>query len=162
MQKNIICKFQTYLRKIQKLYKVYNVLVAISGGPDSISLIKLLHIYQKLGNISITYIYIDHQWNHNSYIHIKHLINQIKSYGSNLIVYQINCINSSETYTRKIRYQIILNHAINYKYLAILTGHNNSDKIETFIQQMIRGTSINGVTSLTFMNKINKVFFFAH
>nr|QCI04953.1 tRNA Ile-lysidine synthetase [Callithamnion tetricum] len=156
MKDNIIHKFNKNINNIHSLYNVKHALVALSGGSDSICLMKLLHNYNRL---HIDYIYIDHQWSHDSYKHIEHLINQIKYYGLNIAIYQIKNITYSETNTRKIRYKIILHHATKYKYQAIITGHNNTDKIETFIQQIIRGTSINGATSLTFMNKIKKFFF---
>lgn len=159
MKHNIVRTFNHYINKIYTTYKISHLLVAISGGADSICLMKLLNHYKHIQHLNISYIYIDHQWNHDSYIHIKHLVNQIQYYGLDIAIYQMNNITYSETHSRKIRYQIILHHAITHKYQAVMTGHNNTDKIETFIQQIIRGTSINGATSLTFMNKIKKFFF---
>lgn len=159
MKDTIIHKFNNYMNTIYTAYSIKNILIAISGGTDSICLIKLINSYKHVKKLNIHCIYIDHQWTKNSKIHVKHLINHMQYYGFNIIIYQINSITYSEMHARKIRYKIILNHAIRNKYQAIITGHNNTDKIETFIQLVIRGTSINGATSLTFVNKINKFFF---
>ena len=159
MKKYIIAKFNKNIDIIYNLYNIKHVLVAISGGPDSICLMKLLYTYKQRQNFHINYIYIDHQWSNDSYKHVKHLINHIQYYGLDIAVYQMNNITFSENNARKLRYKIILSHAQKYKYEAIITGHNQTDKIETFIQQIIRGTSINGATTLKFMNKIKKLLF---
>lgn len=38
----------------------------------------------------------------------------------------------------------------------IITGHNNHDKVETFLQNIIRGSSIQGITNLRVYKKLNK------
>ncbi len=129
---------------------INKIIIAISGGQDSICLIKLIEDIKKniYFNLKITYIYIDHQWKQTSQIQIQHIINYIKSYQSSIIVYQVKNLPYSETEARKYRYEIIFNHAINYNYELIITAHSLTDKIETCLQKIFRGTSINGITSL--------------
>ena len=42
------------------------------------------------------------------------------------------------------------------KCQIIITGHNNNDKVETFLQNIIRGTSINGLTNLREYKKLDR------
>jgi len=129
---------------------INKILIAISGGQDSICLIKLIESIKNNTNLNlqITYIYIDHQWKQTSQIQIQHIINYIKSCKDYIIIYQIQHLPYCETEARKYRYEILFNHAINNNYQLIITGHSLTDKIETCLQKIFRGTSLNGITSL--------------
>lgn len=74
--------FNNLINHIINKYKIKSILIAISGGQDSICLIKLCesfnHSYKNEIN-KFEYIYIDHQWRRDSEEHIKHLINYFKS-----------------------------------------------------------------------------------
>lgn len=154
----------TYLHKIfnKNMTKVINskeiepVLIAISGGQDSLSLVKLIQDFQKNHSINIQYIYIDHQWKKDSKYQIKHLINYINSNQNNIFIYQIKKITFSELEARQIRYQILIKHALKNRLHKIITAHTQTDQIETFFQQLIRGSTIDGSTSLIFHRKLNK------
>nr|QCI08191.1 tRNA Ile-lysidine synthetase [Pterothamnion crispum] len=134
------------------------ILIAISGGQDSICLIQLIEKLSKdtAKQILIQFIYIDHQWKDSSKAQIQHIINYFKCYNKVIIIYQIKKLTYSETEARKIRYQIINHHAIKYNVSLIITGHTVTDKIETFLQKLLRGTSIDGATSLTYYRYLSK------
>nr|YP_010618642.1 tRNA Ile-lysidine synthetase [Rhodomelopsis africana]WAX02655.1 tRNA Ile-lysidine synthetase [Rhodomelopsis africana] len=139
-----------------KKYYITNILLAISGGQDSIYLIKILETLKKklsTSKLHISYIYIDHQWKKTSNKQIKHIINYVKSIKSNIIIYQINKIILSEDECRAYRYNIIIQHAIKYKFQLIITGHNATDKIETFIQNVIKGSGIESLSNLAIKSK---------
>nr|YP_010850574.1 tRNA Ile-lysidine synthetase [Lophurella hookeriana]WGH13336.1 tRNA Ile-lysidine synthetase [Lophurella hookeriana] len=152
------------LEKIEKLitsfidkYNIKNILLAISGGQDSIYLIKILEKLKKKSyyqHLQTSYIYIDHQWKNNSKKQIKHIINYITLINANIIIYQINKITLSEDECRKYRYNIILQHAIKYKFKLIITGHNSTDKVETCLQNLIKGSGIESLNNLAMKSKI--------
>jgi len=151
-------KFNYKINTILQSDRHDSIIIAISGGQDSICLIRLIEdmpiAYTKL--LKIEYIYIDHQWRQDSKNHIKHLINLIKKTSYNISIYEIYNYTTSELEARKLRYQILINHAKYYNYDIIMTGHTETDKIETFFQQLIRGTSIDGATSLKFRRQLTK------
>nr|QJH88232.1 TilS [Pterocladia lucida] len=101
------------------------------------------------------YIYIDHQWKNESMYHTKHLVNLIRDFKEKIYIYQIQTITQSEKEARIIRYQTLVQHALKYNYNMIMTGHTKTDKLETFFQQLFRGTSLEGITSLNISNKIH-------
>lgn len=143
--------FYNNINRLLDLNKFTSILIAISGGQDSLCLIKLIedlmHMNQK--KLNIEYIYIDHQWKKDSEKQIKHLINLLTVNKQSLSIYQIKNITNSEVVARNIRYNIIIQHAIKYNYSNIMTAHTNTDQIETFLMQLIRGGGIDAVTSLT-------------
>nr|YP_009396754.1 tRNA Ile-lysidine synthetase [Ophidocladus simpliciusculus]ARW65940.1 tRNA Ile-lysidine synthetase [Ophidocladus simpliciusculus] len=143
---------------------VRSILIAISGGQDSVYLIKLIENIRKNfisgESIKIMYIYIDHQWRYDSYEQIKHMTNYIKSIKQKISIYQIKDKIISEHRCRINRYHTIFYHAKQHKYEAIITAHTQTDKIETFLQNLIRGCGIEGATSLTRQGKFNKNIYF--
>jgi len=134
------------------------ILILISGGQDSLLLIKLIENINKIKKISskTEYLYIDHQWRNDSKKQTKHIINHIKSYSRSITVYEIKQLHYSENKMRKLRYQIINNHTIKSDKTIIITGHSLTDKIETFFNNLFRGTSIDGATSLIKSRHLNK------
>ena len=141
--------------------KVKSILIAISGGQDSILLLRIFHeVKNKLTMIDkISYIYVDHQWKQNGYKHIEHLINYIKVFKENIIIYQIYQTTKSESECRQQRYNLLQQYAKKNKYELIVTGHNSSDKIETSLQNINRTSGKGGLSSTVMANQIsNKIF----
>lgn len=130
-------------------------LVAISGGQDSLCLIKLINECFKNYEDKFEAIYIDHQWKQDSFKHSEHIINIINQINVSISIYQIKHPVFSELEARAIRYQILIQHALQNNFRYIITGHNKNDQIETFIQNLIRGCSLDGITSLIGKRKIN-------
>nr|YP_009398399.1 tRNA Ile-lysidine synthetase [Lophocladia kuetzingii]ARW67585.1 tRNA Ile-lysidine synthetase [Lophocladia kuetzingii] len=153
---NIVKTFYNNIRLIVEENKVNYFLVAISGGQDSIYLINLMeHIKKKINltQIYIEYIYIDHQWKINSYEQNKHIINYIRLIQQKIHIYQINNVILSENKCRISRYNIIIQHALKYRFKYIITAHSGTDKIETFLLNLIRGCGLEGATSLNIISK---------
>nr|AYR06533.1 tRNA(Ile)-lysidine synthase [Rhodogorgon sp.] len=133
-----------------------NTLLAVSGGQDSLCLTKLVCECFQNYNKHLEAVYIDHQWQKDSVKHIKHIINLTNQIKVKLSVYQIKDLYFSENLTRVLRYKILVRHAKKYGYNQIIVAHTQNDKIETFLHNLVRGTSIEGATSLTWTRQINK------
>nr|YP_009244313.1 tRNA(Ile)-lysidine synthase [Gelidium vagum]AMK96555.1 tRNA(Ile)-lysidine synthase [Gelidium vagum] len=157
---NLYKKFKDSFVEQIKLTPELSIIAAISGGQDSTCLIKLIEDIKKTKYLSkIEYIYIDHQWKLNSKYHLDHLINLIHSFKQKISIYQIKSITSSEYEARAIRYQILTKHALLNDYNTIITAHTNTDKIETFFQLLLRGSGLEGITSLNISNQLTQELF---
>nr|WMP11776.1 tRNA(Ile)-lysidine synthase [Laurencia australis]WMP11987.1 tRNA(Ile)-lysidine synthase [Laurencia australis] len=148
--------------KVQNTYKKSDrkQLIAISGGQDSIFLLNLIENFQdkykemqEKENISC--IYIDHQWRQDSYEQTIHIINYIRSIKRKIYVYQLPNNLLSEKLCRIYRYHLFTKHAIKHSNKLIVTGHNETDKVETFLSNFFRGSGWQGITSLVIQSKIN-------
>ena len=147
-------KFKSKFKK--HIEEKTRVLLAISGGQDSLCLLQLLHDCLNYEDYLFETIYIDHQWKEDSLNHTNHIINLMKSRKIPLSIYQIPFSSLSENIARQLRYKIFIKCAIENNCTTIITGHNNNDKIETFLQNLTRGTSTNGITHLTVYKQLNK------
>lgn len=160
MNNDIQNNFNETIINLIKEKKITSLLLAISGGQDSLCLIKLIENLNKKyksynKNIKLEYIYVDHQWKKDSKIQIQHIINYLKYTKQILRIYQIKNLMLGENKCRQYRYHTIIQHAIQYKQQAIITAHTCTDKTETFFHNLVRGTSIEGFSSLTLQRKVN-------
>lgn len=146
-------KFQENLAKDAK--ECSSLLLAISCGQDSLCLLKLISDCINNKFYQIKAIYIDHQWKADSLNHTKHIINIMKTKRIPITIYQCKYLALSENKARQVRYQVLIQHALKEKFKAIITGHNNNDLIETSLHNIIRGTSLNGITNLISYKKLN-------
>ena len=132
------------------------VLVALSGGPDSVF---LLHFFNKFKNkfkIEIGAAHINHRLRGNDSerdelfckaicdelsvpLHI--LRKDIKSYSKKKKI-------SLEVAGRKIRYEFFEKISSENKYDKIVTAHNADDNAETVLLNLIKGTGIKGIAGI--------------
>ena len=131
------------------------ILIAFSGGPDSVFLHYFLNFLKKKLKIELSLIYV----NHNLRNDVENDLKFVKKFAvENNIDYYIKNVNvneyaaenkkSIELAARELRYEAIedVRKMINYDKIA--TGHNLDDNVETFIFRLVRGTSINGLKSI--------------
>lgn len=144
---------KTFKENIPKSTKI---LLALSCGQDSLCLLQLLLDSLKIQNHQIHAIYIDHQWKNDSLNHIHHIINLLKTRKVPLTIYQTKTLCISENTARELRYKILIKFARSQTFETIITGHNKDDQAETFLQNLIRGTSLNGINNLKIYKKIHQ------
>lgn len=132
------------------------VLVALSGGPDSVC---LLHILCKLRdelNISIGAIHINHLLRGSeSYDDENYVINLCKILDVEYYIERINISDISkeknislEMAGREERYKAFESIKKKYRYDKIAVGHNANDQAETILMRMMRGTGLEGLTGI--------------
>lgn len=131
------------------------MLLAISGGQDSLCLLKLFIDLYKQYKFQLGIVHINHQWRHDSICDTYHIINMINTTQIPIYVYQIQPKNFSELESRIIRYQLILEIAIKHNYRKIVTAHSASDQIETCLYNLLRGTNGDGLNSLKWKRKLH-------
>lgn len=95
---------------IEYLKEDTTILLALSGGQDSLCLLQLLNYYY-LQQHKIHAIYIDHQWKNDSLNHTHHIINLTKAKNIPIAIYQIQSLSLSENKARQIRYKTLIKHA---------------------------------------------------
>lgn len=137
------------------LKKNDRILIAASGGQDSISLIKIFVELQPKWNWDLGIVNCDHSWSNTSIEGSSH-IGQVAQL-LNIDFYQIVTCHKlmNEEQAREWRYQKIEDIALFNKYNVIVTAHNASDRIETFFFNLLRGTSITGVQSLLWTRSLS-------
>lgn len=158
-------KIQTFIKYNNLIEPHTNIIVGLSGGPDSVF---LLHILKKLipnYNINIIAAHLDHQWRENSYKDIefcKQLCNELEiplitakaNFIYNDIVNEISegskikKTKSLEEKGRLLRRAFFERLAKENNCKVIALAHHADDQQETFFIRLIRGSTITGLVSI--------------
>ena len=132
------------------------LLLSISGGQDSMALLKLIIDLRRLHKWQIEIWHGDHQW-HTSSDKIKKelklwcLNNQISFHSNKANIKEV----ANEEKARNWRYKNLIMKAkllssnnIYFPCTKILTGHTATDRAETIIMNLARGTDLIGLSTL--------------
>ena len=152
------------LQKVLETIKKYNliqdgdrVVVGVSGGPDSISLLDILYKLknEKILNFEIICVHINHQIReeaNDDELFVQNYCekNQIKFYCKRIdvIKYANNNKIGLEEAGRNLRYEFFDEIMQKEKANKIAIAHNKNDKVETIIMNIIRGTGISGLKGI--------------
>jgi tRNA(Ile)-lysidine synthase len=129
------------------------LLVGVSGGPDSLS---LMHVLHQLG-YQIIVVHVDHNLRPQSdseAVKVKEFADQI---SSQFIACQADIKNYSDEYAisveeaaRILRYQILFEQARIHHAKSVVVGHNADDQVETILMHLLRGTGLAGLTGMDY------------
>ena len=125
-----------------------NYLVAISGGSDSILLLKILNDLSNEYKYKIRAIHINHNISSNSDEMEKHCIDVCDRYNVEIIIKNIPVTpkKNIEDILRNQRYEAIFNSIEDRE--ALILGHHMDDQIETFFYRLFRGSSPIGLSCI--------------
>ena len=149
-------------QKVIDIIKKYNlinpkekIVVGVSGGPDSISLLNILNNIKNKLDFEIIAVHVNHQIREEAEEDEKYVQrfcekNQIKCYTKRIDVkkYANTYKMGLEEAGRKLRYQIFDEVLIEENADKIATAHNKNDKAETIIMNILRGTGIRGLRGI--------------
>ena len=143
------------LKKSGLIKKNEKILIAFSGGPDSVFLYNLLDFLKEEYFLEISLIYINHNLREDVGNDLKFVKNFSEENDVPLYVKSVNVKKyatenkkSIELSARELRYEAIEKVLQNINYDKIATGHNLDDNIETFIFRLLRGTSLKGLKGI--------------
>ena len=135
------------LRKRNLLPKKANILIAISGGQDSLCLGKILLDLKSKWSWKIAIAHCDHRWSSDEGI-AKHVQKIANKWQIPIYLQTAKVLKETEAAARKWRYQALVEIAEEHDFKFIVTGHTKSDRAETFLYNLIRGAGADGVSSL--------------
>lgn len=147
-------KLHQTLRQRSLLPPGAKILVAVSGGQDSLCLGKLLLDLRSKWNWQLAIAHCDHQWSTDAGISAR-----VESVASS---WQLPCylkiapsLKETEAAARKWRYQALIEIATEQEFKYIVTGHTKSDRAETLLYNLIRGAGADGLAALTWQRPLN-------
>ena len=133
-----------YLNNLLK--KDDKVIVAVSGGPDSMCLLHLLDSLKEKINLEIICAHVNHNIRKSS----KKDEEFVKSFCEkrNLIfetmTIDFNSFDNFHNEARKIRYDFFEKLAKKYHAEYLMTAHHADDLMETILMRIVRGSSFSG------------------
>ncbi|WP_107668894.1 tRNA lysidine(34) synthetase TilS [Cyanothece sp. BG0011] len=124
------------------------ILIAVSGGQDSLCLLKLMIDLREKWDWTIAIGHCDHGWASDIGIadHVKELA---KNCNISFYLKVAEAMKETEAVAREWRYQSLIEIAEEHQLTEVVTGHTLSDRAETLLYNLIRGSGSDGLGSLT-------------
>lgn len=144
------------LRQRQLLPKNQSILIAVSGGQDSLCLSKLLIDLQSKWQWKLAICHCDHRWRKDSEANANHVRNLAQNWQLPFYLQVTDQELKSEAAAREWRYQALINIAQTHNYSYIVTGHTASDRAETLLYNLTRGSGADGLQSLTWQRYLTQ------
>ncbi|MGQ4649195.1 tRNA lysidine(34) synthetase TilS [Lyngbya aestuarii] len=136
------------LRQRRLLEQNESVLVAVSGGQDSLCLAKLLLDLQPKWRWQLAIAHCDHRWPKDVGL-AAHVQQIAQSWEIPFYLLTATEVNPSEAKARQWRYQVLSEVAGVQGYQNIVTGHTKSDRAETLLFNLMRGSGADGLGALS-------------
>jgi tRNA(Ile)-lysidine synthase len=130
------------------------ILIAVSGGQDSLCLAKLLLMLQPRWHWQLAIAHCDHRWREDSAANAKHVANLAKSWDLPFWLRTASTPPINEAAAREWRYGQLVELAALADCQYVVTGHTRSDLAETFLYNAIRGTGSDGLRSLGWQRQL--------
>lgn len=125
-----------------------SIILAISGGQDSITLLFIFIQLKNQWNWKLNIIYCNHLWQKDSFYTMLHLFKL--AYLLNLPIYLAVTLQKVLTEQKARIWRSLTFQRITVFYIlrVIITGHSKSDRIETGFFNLFRGSGTKGISSL--------------
>ena len=138
------------------------VVVAVSGGPDSVALLRGLHAVCSGARWQLMAAHVNHQLRESSDLDEAFVRNLCQSSKIELHVERVDVRQVKdqqgegiEMAARTVRYDYLQRLATKYKASYIATGHTADDQVETILHRILRGTGLRGLSGIPDMRALD-------
>jgi tRNA(Ile)-lysidine synthase len=130
------------------------ILVAVSGGADSLALAHALSIESKEFVISIIGVTVDHQLQEQSGAQADKVKAQLNEFGVDCIIKKVtvNLKDGLEASARKARYEALQEVAKEKNAVVVFLGHTRDDQAETVLLGLARGSGTRSLSGMAHHN----------
>jgi len=128
------------------------VLIALSGGPDSIALFHLLGLLADKYKLTLAAAHVNHCLRKDADKDLEFCRQLCRAYGYKFYSRKVDIKNYAgkhkmglEQAGRRIRYDFFRTLSEKFNYTKIATGHTADDSAETFMLNLVRGADLGGM-----------------
>ena len=147
------------IKKIDELIgssKLKNIIVAVSGGSDSMALTHILNQYANNNNIKLTAVIVNHNIRVEAGAEAKQVSNWLNDFGIDNVILT-NDQQIPETglieYARDIRYELLWNFAKQNDCNHIFVAHHYDDILETVAIRLEKASKVFGLAGINAYGK---------
>ena len=132
------------------------IVVAVSGGPDSMFLLDALLKVRKSKTFDIIVAHVNHNVRPESYDEAKKVEEYCKN---NNMIFEYMIIDkygadNFHDYARTVRYNFFESLVVKYNVKYLLTAHHGDDLMETILMRIVRGSTVAGYTGFNRETKL--------
>jgi len=132
------------------------LLLAVSGGPDSVCLLHILARFRKTWGLDLTVAHLDHQLRGLASDEDAEYVAELARAmdipaviaSEDVAAYQAEHSLSPEEAAREVRYAFLSRAARETGSRRVATGHTRDDQVETLLMHLVRGSGLGGLAGL--------------
>jgi tRNA(Ile)-lysidine synthase len=125
------------------------VVVAVSGGPDSLALLSVLREIVPAFPLHLTVAHFDHGWRPDSHTDRDFVAAMAATWGYEFRTARApDDIPHTENAARASRYAFLRQSAADTESTAIALGHTQDDQVETLLLHLLRGSGSKGLGAM--------------
>jgi tRNA(Ile)-lysidine synthase len=152
----LLTKIKETIRKYRMLSPGDRVLVAVSGGPDSVCLMSVLQALAKDLDLILSIAHLDHMFRGNESANEALFVGELaNTFGIPATIEKFDvpayCLErgfSPQEGAREARYDFLQRVATAFDASHIATGHTADDQAETFLMRLLRGAGASGLSAI--------------
>ncbi len=155
-------KVKASLKKHRLITKNETILVALSGGPDSVALLYLLNSLKKEFALKIAAAHLNHMLRGKEskkdmlFCQTLSARLNIPFFSESINIKKLNNNASIEETARKARQDFLFKVTDNIKAAKIALGHTKDDQAETVLMRLLRGSGLYGLSAILPKRKIRQ------
>ena len=139
------------------------VLVGVSGGPDSVALLLVLHSLKKELGLKLYVASLNHMFRKDAASDVEFVKKLAAKLKASFLAGKVNVSKlhdsrggSKEDTARTVRYDFFLKAAKKFNVNKIALGHTRDDQAETVLMRLIYGAGITGLSGILPARKFEK------
>jgi tRNA(Ile)-lysidine synthase len=141
-------RFRREMEERNRLKEGDHLLVALSGGLDSLVLLHLLRFCPGLPGFSLHAAHFDHGMRPDSGEDAQWVRGLCRAWDIPLIHGEADPPPATEERAREMRYEFLLQAREEERATWVLTGHHADDQAETVLFRVLRGTGLRGLSGI--------------
>ena len=142
-------RFLEHVMSHRLFAKPGKALVAVSGGPDSLALLSLLHEAREQLGLNLVVAHVDHGMREASGQEATRLRAHVASMGLPFELGELHLgPDATETEAREARYTWLRETQKRLAARYIVTAHHQDDQVETILLRVLRGSAPTGLTGI--------------
>lgn len=158
-------KFLSTIKSYGLIEKGDKVVLAISGGPDSVAMLHLFCAIRDEWSLTLYAVHLNHQYRgelaDRDAHYVEELCNsldvQLFSFSSNVEAIAKELKTSFEDAGRQERYRLFFKIKDEMKADKIAVAQNKNDQAETVLMRLIRGSGIEGLSGIDYKRADNVI-----
>jgi tRNA(Ile)-lysidine synthase len=144
------------LRQRSLLAQGQSIALAFSAGQDSMCLLQILRDLQPKWSWRLAIAHCNHRWPLDSDANAAHVARLAQDWGLEHYSFTAPRVLKGEAEGRYWRYEILKELAEAEGFSAVLTAHTASDRAETLLYNLLRGSGMDGLQALAWQRPLSE------
>jgi tRNA(Ile)-lysidine synthase len=152
---NLYQTLDAYVQNHALIAANQTIIIALSGGPDSVFLLHYLVHLQKTYNLTLIAAHLDHEWRTTSVDDARFCEQLCARLGITLVMQKLSALPGSPSPVAKTEEMGRIARRIFFEQLtttynahSVALAHHHDDQQETFFIRLMRGASLTGLCSM--------------